>query len=74
MSFHALSFAGSPHVRIQRRGQGVRTPLEKSKFIGFPSNTGTDPLKITKLPSQRSMWAIISPPGKRHFYGVSLAG
>ena len=26
--------------------QGVRTPLKNHKFIGFPSNTGLDPLKI----------------------------
>ena len=41
----------SSSARIQRWGQGVRTPLKNHKFIGFPSNTGTDPLKITKLPS-----------------------
>ena len=28
---------------------------EKSQNIGFPSNTGHDPLKITNLPSQHSM-------------------
>ena len=33
-------------------GQGVRTfPLKNHKNIGFLSNTGPDPLKITKLPS-----------------------
>ena len=44
------------HSRIQR-GQGVRTPppLEYSQNIGFLSNNGLDPLKITKLPSQHSM-------------------
>ena len=35
-------------------GQGVRTPPEKSQNIGFVSNTGPDPLKITKLSSQHS--------------------
>ena len=36
-------------------GQGVRTPpLENYKNIGFLSNTGPVPLKITKLPSQHS--------------------
>ena len=30
-------------------------PLENYKNIGFLSNTGLDPLKITKLPSQHSM-------------------
>ena len=32
------------HGRIQRR-QGVRTPLINHKNIGFPCNTGSDPLK-----------------------------
>ena len=36
-------------------GQGDRTPLENHTNIGFLSNTGLDPLKITKLPSQHSM-------------------
>ena len=36
-------------------GQGVQTPpppKKKHKNIGFLSDTGPDPLKITKLPSQ----------------------
>ena len=44
------------HVRIQRGGgggggggQGVWTPLENYKNIGFLSNTCPDPLKITKV-------------------------
>ena len=42
------------HVRIQR-GTGVL------------SNTGSDPLKITKLyQSSIQCWAIIGPPAKRH--------
>ena len=65
----------SIHVRFQRGGgRGSVTPpsLKNHKNIGFPSNT--DPLKITKLPSQHSMWATIGPPAKRHFNGVFLAG
>ena len=31
------------------------TPLKNLKNIGFPSNIGPDPLKITKLPSQQSL-------------------
>ena len=38
-------------MRIQR-GAGGPDPLEKSQLIGFPSNTGPDPLNVTKLPSQ----------------------
>ena len=38
----------------QRVGAGFGAP-EKSQNIGFLSNTGLDPQKITKLPSQHSM-------------------
>ena len=44
------------HVRIQRGGgTGGPDPPEKSQNIGFLSETGPDPLKITKLPNQHSM-------------------
>ena len=33
------------HERIQRGGQGVRTPLKNHKNKGFLSNTGPDHLK-----------------------------
>ena len=36
------------HVRIQRGGQGVRTPKENYKNIGFLSYTGPDPLNNHK--------------------------
>ena len=45
-------------MRLSREGQGVRTPpppLENDKNIGFHSNTGPDPLKLTKLLGQHSM-------------------
>ena len=35
--------------------RGSEPPLIYQKAIGFLSNTGSDPLKITKLPSQHSM-------------------
>ena len=35
-------------------GLGI-PPLKNYKNIGFLSNTGPDPLKITKLPGQHSM-------------------
>ena len=38
-----------------REGAGVRTTLKNKNNIGFLSNTGPDPLKITKLSSQHSM-------------------
>ena len=38
--------------RIQR---GRTSPLKNHKNIGFPSNIGADPIKITKLPSQHLM-------------------
>ena len=40
------------HVQIQR---GTGAPQKNHKNIGFLSNTGLDPLKITKLPNQHSM-------------------
>ena len=44
------------HVRIQRGGgRGSGPPLENYKNIGLFSNTGPDPLKIVKLPSQLSI-------------------
>ena len=36
-------------------GQGVHTPLENHKKYSFYSNTGPDPFKIVKLPSQLSI-------------------
>ena len=56
--------------------EGVRTPppLKNHKTIVFPSNTGPDPLKITKLPSQHLIQAIIGLPAKCHFNAGSLAG
>ena len=52
-------------------GTGEPNPSEN---IGYLSNTGQGPLKITNLPSQHSMLAIIGTPAKRHLNGVSLAG
>ena len=45
------------HARYQMGGRGSRPPppLKNRNAIGFLSNTGPDPLKITKLPSQHSM-------------------
>ena len=43
------------HVRIQWGGQGVQTTQKNHKNVGFLSNTGPDPLKSTRLPSQHSM-------------------
>ena len=62
------------HVRIQSGDRGSGPPLENHKNIVFIlSNTGPDPLKIIKLPSQLSISAIIGTPAKRHLNGVSLA-
>ena len=44
--------------------------LEKSRNIGFLSNTGLDPLKITKLPNQSSMLG----HQRNYLNCVSLAG
>ena len=36
-------------------GRGSGPPLKNHNTIGFPSNTGLDPLMISRLPSQHSM-------------------
>ena len=48
-------------------GQGVRTPTEKSQKYGVFSNTGQDPLKTTKLPSQHSMLGHHRPTSEATF-------
>ena len=51
-----LSRSDSETFADPEEGQGVQTPpLENFKNIAFLSNTGPDPLKITKLPIQISM-------------------
>ena len=48
--------------------EGVRTPpLENYKNIGFLSNTGPVPLKITKLPIQHSMLGHQRPASETPF-------
>ena len=55
---------------------GPYSPLKNHKNIGFLSNTGPDPLKITKLLSQHSMLGHHRPasetPFKWRFAGGSL--
>ena len=62
------TFFYKAHARFQRGGrESGPIPLKNHKNIGFLSNTGPDPLKITKLPSQHSMFqVIIGTPAKRH--------
>ena len=54
------------HARIQcvwgGGGTGVQTPppLKNHKNIGFPRNTGLDPLKIQCWPTYSGIW--ILPP------------
>ena len=47
------------------------TPLENHKAVGFLSDSGLYPLKITKLPSQHSMlghhWPDSETPFQWHF-------
>ena len=61
------------YARIKRGGYGVavgQDAPEKSQNIGCLSNTGLDPLKITKLPrSQIQCWAILGTPAKRNLNG-----
>ena len=48
-------------------GQGVLIPLKNHKSKGFPSNTSQDPLKITKLASQHSMFGHHRPANEMPF-------
>ena len=60
---HVLQWRASSGVRHMcgSRGGGGQDrgpdplPLKNHKNIGFLGNTGLDPLKFTKLPSQHSM-------------------
>ena len=60
-------------MRGSRRGTGGLDPLKKHKNIGFLSNTGPDPLKITKLSSQHSIlghqWHACETPFKWRLAG-----
>ena len=53
----ALLWVGVQSVIMceSRRGPGSGSSLKNHKNIGFLSNIGPDPLKITKLPSLHSM-------------------
>ena len=49
-------------------------PLDNHNNIGFPSNTGPDPLKKSQgYQASIQCWAIIGTPAKCHSNGVSLA-
>ena len=69
LQFGMLNIIFVSHVQIQRgdRGFGSPAPLENYKNLGFLSNTGLDPLKITKLPMQHSMLGHHLPASKRPF-------
>ena len=61
-------FISLKHVQIRRgdRGSGPH-PLENYKNLGFLSNTGPEPLKITKLPFQLSMLGHHRPASETPF-------
>ena len=77
--FHVLKFFQKSYLSCVDPEEGTGgpdppPPLKNHKNIGVLSNNGLDPLKVTKLPSQHSMWAIIDTPAKHHLNGISLAG
>ena len=61
------------HARIQRGDRGS-PHLKITKNIEFISNTGPDPLKFSKLPSQHSTLGHHQHASETPFKGVSLAG
>ena len=60
-------------TEISKGGGGGGVP-EKSQNIGFLSNSSSDPLKITKLPSQHSMLGHHRTACETPLNGGSLAG
>ena len=58
------------HGRIQRGGQGVRTPLKNHQNIGFLSNTGPDPLKNHKTTKSALN---VGPSSARQQNAISVA-
>ena len=52
---HNSGLSNTLHGQIQRGAGGPDPPWKIKKNIVFPSNTGPDPLKMTRLPSQHSM-------------------
>ena len=67
--FFINPFMPNGHVRIQRGGggRGSGPPMVNYKNVGFLSNTGPDPLKITKLPNQYSMLGHHRPASETPF-------
>ena len=53
-----------------RGGGGGLGVTKDHKTIGFLSNTGLDPLKITMLPSQHAMFSHHQHASERHLNGV----
>ena len=49
-------------------------PLKNHNTIGFPSNTGLDPLIISRLPSQHSMLGHLRYDSETPFVGVADVG
>ena len=79
---HLFNITQVSHVRAMCGSRGGTRgpdpphppPKKNHKNIEVLSNSGPDPLKVTRLPNQHSMLAIIRTPAKRHLNGVSLAG
>ena len=58
--------------RSRGGGAGGLNPLKNHKHIGFLSNTGSEPLKIRKLPNQHSMLDNHQPASKTPSNGPLL--
>ena len=64
---------GRSHARQGSVGPDPPFPVNH-KNIEYLNNTGPDPLKFSKLPSQHSTMGHHRHPAERHLNGVSLAG
>ena len=66
-SVHAHTFACNSCADPEGGGdRGSRPPMKNLKNIGFPSNTGPDPLKNRSYQASIQCWAIVGMPAKPH--------
>ena len=71
----SCTYYNSSYARIERGGQGVQTPPEKSQKYRVSSQYWSgSPEKSQSYQANIHCWAIIAPQAKRHFNGVLLAG
>ena len=71
---HEVFLRGGPTFQNPEGGGAGSTSPPPPYYISFLSNTGRDPLKITKLPCRFQCLVNIGTPPKCHLNGISLVG